>query len=77
MALDIVAGPGCDATKLPYVESVRQPGDVVISVGRIYSRRWAEGYPDRSNTCNLAPGVVLAGDAIKQARAKSSYRVSC
>ena len=37
VALDVLAGPGCDATKLPYVELIRQPGDVVISVGsRIY-----------------------------------------
>ena len=37
MPLRVVAGPGCDAVgKDEFVEDELQPGDVVISVGRIF-----------------------------------------
>ena len=57
-----LAGPGCDATKLPYVASVRQPGDVVISVGSIYEALTAGRLDPIIEQCGLAPGVVLADD---------------
>ena len=67
MALDVLAGPGCDETKLPYVESVREPGDVVISVGSIYAALGGQGVPS-SNTATLRLALYLRSTAIKQAR---------
>ena len=69
MALDVLAGPGCDATKLPYVESVRQPGDVVISAGSLYAALGGVGVPS-SNTATLRLSLYLRSTAIKQAREK-------
>ena len=66
MALDVLAGPGCDATKLPYVESVREPGDVLISVGRIYAALGGQGVPS-SNSATLRLALYLRATAIKQA----------
>ena len=54
MPLDILAGPGCDSVgKLTYVEAHRQPGDVVISVGRIYEALTADGSIPSSNSAAL------------------------
>ena len=69
MALDVLAGPGCDATKLPYVESVREPGDVVISVGSIFEALGGVGVPS-TNTATLRLALYLRTTAIKQAREK-------
>ena len=70
MALDVLAGPGCDATKLPYVESVRQPGDVLISAGRIYEALTADGSIPSSSSAALRLSLYLRTVAIKQARAR-------
>ena len=69
MALDVLAGPGCDATKLPYVESVCEPGDVVISAGSLYAALGGVGVPS-SNTATLRLALYLRSTAIKQAREK-------
>ena len=69
MALDVVAGPGCDAIgKLDYVERVRQPGDVVISVGRIYEALTADGSIPSSNSAALRLSLGLRTTAIRRAR---------
>ena len=70
MPLDVLAGPGCDATKLPYVESVRQPGDVVISVGSIYKAITASDAIPSSNSAALRLALYLRSTAIKQARSR-------
>ena len=67
MAIDILAGAGCDATKLPYVEAHRQPGDVTISVGSIYAALGGVGVPS-SNTATLRLALYLRSTAIRQAR---------
>ena len=69
MALDVLAGPGCDATKLPYVASVREPGDVVISAGSLYAALGGVGVPS-SNTATLRLALYLRSTAIKQARSR-------
>ena len=69
MAIDVLAGPGCDqAGKLDYVERVRQPGDVVISVGRIYESLTADGSIPSSNTPALRLALWLRTAAIRMAR---------
>ena len=69
MALDVVAGPGCDAIgKIDYVERVRQPGDVVISVGRIYEALTADGSIPSSNSAALRLSLGLRTTAIRRAR---------
>ena len=69
MAIDVLAGPGCDqAGKLDYVERVRQPGDVVISVGRIYESLTADGSIPSSNTPALRLALGLRTAAIRMAR---------
>ena len=69
MAIDVLAGPGCDAAgKLDYVERVRQPGDVVISVGRIYESLTADGSIPSSNSSALRMALGLRTAAIRTAR---------
>ena len=71
MPLQVLAGPGCDAVgKLDYVERVRQPGDVVISVGRIYESLTADGSIPSSNTPALRLALGLRTAAIRMAREK-------
>ena len=69
MPLDVLAAPGCDAAgKLDYVERVRQPGDVVISVGRIYESLTADGSFPSSNSSALRLALGLRTAAIRMAR---------
>ena len=71
MALDVLAGPGCDAAgKLDYVERVRQPGDVVISVGRIYESLTADGSIPSSNSAALRLALYLRAVVIREARTR-------
>ena len=70
MALDVLAGPGCDSVgKLTYVEAHRRPGDVVISVGSIYKALGGVGVPS-SNSAALRMALYLRTAAIKQARVR-------
>ena len=64
MALEVLAGPGCDDVKMPYVESHRQPGDVVISVGRLYAALTADGSIPSSNTAALRMALAMRVTAI-------------
>ena len=71
MAIDVLAGAGCDqAGKLDYVERVRQPGDVVISAGRFYAALTADGSVPSSNTPALRLALGLRTAAIRMAREK-------
>ena len=70
MPLDVVAGPGCDAVgKDAYVEAHRRPGDIVISVGKIYEGLGGAGVPS-TNSATLRMALYLRAVAIKQAREK-------
>ena len=68
MALEVLAGPGCDDVKMPYVEAHRRPGDVVISVGRLYAALTADGSIPSSNGPALRTALYLRAVAIRQAR---------
>ena len=70
MALTVLASPGCDDVKMPYVESHRQPGDVVISVGRLYAALTADGSIPSSNTPALRVALAMRVTAIRLAREK-------
>ena len=71
MALHVVAGPGCDSVgKLDYVERVRRPGDVVISVGSIFKAITASDAIPSSNSAALRMALYLRTTAIRQAREK-------
>ena len=70
MALTVLASPGCDDVKMPYVESHRQPGDVVISVGRLYTALTADGSIPSSNTPALRTALAMRITAIRLAREK-------
>ena len=69
MPLQVLAGPGCDAVgKNAYVEARAQPGDVVISVGRIYAALTVDGSIPSSNVPALRMALGLRTVAIRQAR---------
>ena len=71
MAIHVVSGPGCDSVgKLDYVERVRQPGDVTISVGAIYESLVRDGSVPSSNSAALRMALYLRTTAIRQARSR-------
>ena len=71
MGLRVVAGPGCDSVgKDAYVEDELQPGDVVISVGRIFEAITATTDVPSSNSAALRMALYLRTTAIRQAREK-------
>ena len=70
MALTVLASPGCDDVKMPYVAAHRQPGDVVISVGRLYEALTADGSIPSSNTPALRTALAMRITAIRLAREK-------
>ena len=71
MPLRVVAGPGCDSVgKDAYVEDELQPGDVVISVGRIFEAITATTDVPSSNTPALRMALGLRTVAIRSAREK-------
>ena len=71
MGLRVLAGPGCDAAgKDEWIADELQPGDVVISVGRMYSAITADGSIPSSNTAALRMALSLRTAAIRQAREK-------
>ena len=69
MPLQVLAGPGCDAVgKDAFLEDELEPGDVVISVGRIYkSLTGSSGVPSE-NPAALRLALYLRTTAIRQAR---------
>ena len=70
MALKVLAGPGCDDVKMPYVEAHRRPGDVVISAGSLYKALTADGSIPSSNGPVLRTALYLRAVAIRVAREK-------
>ena len=70
MALEVLAGPGCDDVKMPYVDAHRRPGDVIISTGSIYKALTADGSIPSSNSAALRLAAFLRIVAIRNAREK-------
>ena len=71
MPLRVVAGPGCDAVaKDDYLEDVLEPGDVVISVSKIFEAITATTDVPSSNPPALRMALYLRTTAIRQAREK-------
>ena len=71
MPLRVVAGPGCDSVgKDEFLEDELQPGDVVISVGKIFEAITATTDVPSSNPAALRMALYLRTTAIRQAREK-------
>ena len=71
MPLRVIAGPGCDSiAKDAYVEDELEPGDVVISVGRIFEALTATTDVPSSNPPALRMALYLRTTAIRLAREK-------
>ena len=71
MPLRVVAGPGCDAAGIDeFLEDELQPGDIVISVGRIFKAlTGSDGVPSE-NPPALRLALGLRSVAIRSAREK-------
>ena len=70
MPLQVLAAPGCDATKDDYLDGALEDGDVVISVGRIFeSLTGSSGIPSE-NPAALRLALGLRTTAIRAAREK-------
>ena len=69
MALEVLAGPGCDSVgKNAYIADKLGPDDVVISIGRIFGALTVgDGIPS-SNTAAYRLAVYLQSVAIRNAR---------
>ena len=71
MPLRVIAGPGCDQVgKDEFLEDELQPGDVVISVGKIFKAITASTDIPSSNSAALRLSLYLRTTAIRQARDK-------
>ena len=69
MPLRVVAGPGCDAIgKDAFLEDALEPGDVVISVGRIFKALTGSSGVPSENPAALRLALYLRTTAIRQAR---------
>ena len=69
MALEVLAGPGCDEVgKNAYIEKRLGPDDVVISVGRIFKALTLADQVPSSNTAALRMALYLQTTAIRNAR---------
>ena len=69
MPLQVVAGPGCDAVgKDEFLDVALEPGDVVISVGKIFEAITATTDVPSSNSAALRMALYLRTTAIRQAR---------
>ena len=71
MPLRVIAGPGCDKiAKDAYVEDELQPGDVVISAGKIFTAITATDDIPSSNSAALRMALYMRAVAIRSAREK-------
>ena len=71
MPLRVLAGPGCDAVgKDDYLEDELAPGDIVISVGRIFQALTGSSGVPSDNPPALRMALYLRTTAIRQAREK-------
>ena len=69
MALEVLAGPGCDDVgKEAYIEDKLGPDDVVISVGRIFKALTLGADIPSTNTAALRLALGLQTTAIRFAR---------
>ena len=69
MALEVLAGPGCDDVgKNAYIEDKLGPDDVVISVGRIFKALTLGADVPSTNTAALRLALGLQTTAIRFAR---------
>ena len=71
MPLRVVAGPGCDAVgKDEFLEDALEPGDVVISVGKLYKALTGSSGVPSENPAALRLALGLRAVAIRSAREK-------
>ena len=71
MPLRLLAAPGCDAAgKDQFLETELEPGDVVISVGRIYKALTGSSGVPSENPPALRLALGLRAVAIRSAREK-------
>ena len=71
MPLRVVAGPGCDAVgKDEFLEDALEPGDVVISVGKLYKAITGSSGVPSENPPALRLALGLRSVAIRSAREK-------
>ena len=71
MPLRVVAGPGCDAVgKDEFLEDALEPGDVVISVGKLYKALTGSSGVPSENPPALRMALGLRTVAIRSAREK-------
>ena len=69
MPLQVLAGPGCDGVaKDEFLEDELEPGDVVISVGKIYMALTGSSGVPSENPAALRLALYLRTTAIRQAR---------
>ena len=69
MALEVLAGPGCDSVgKEAYIADKLSLDDVVISVGRIFKALTLVDQIPSSNTAALRMALYLQTTAIRNAR---------
>ena len=69
MALEVLAGPGCDDVgKNAYIADKLGPDDVVISTGRIFKALTLSADVPSTNTAALRLAVYLQSVAIRNAR---------
>ena len=69
MALEVLAGPGCDDVgKNAYIEGRLGPDDVVISTGRIFKALTLGADVPSTNTAALRMALYLQTTAIRNAR---------
>ena len=69
MALEVLAGPGCDSVgKEAYIADKLGPDDVVISVGRIFKALTLGADVPSTNTAALRMALYLQTTAIRNAR---------
>ena len=71
MPLRVVAGPGCDSVgKDEFLEDALEPGDVVISVGKLYKAITGSSGVPSENPPALRMALGLRTVAIRSAREK-------
>ena len=68
MALELLAGPGCDDLKMGYVADQLGPEDVVISAGSLFKALTGSNAVPSSNSAALRMALGLRTTAIRNAR---------
>ena len=68
MALELLAGPGCNDLKMGYVADQLGPEDVVISAGSLFKALTGSNAVPSSNSAALRMALGLRTTAIRNAR---------